>query len=84
MSNPWCLGIFRERAHSPGREFDDAEILRLTGKHLEAKGFQDVRFTLSDLGLHEMTLHNIAVENLSLKTLTVSYSLLDFLQGKQS
>lgn len=40
MSNPWCLGIFRERAHSPGREFDDAEILRLTGKHLEAKGFQ--------------------------------------------
>ncbi len=40
MSDLWCLGIFRERAHSPGREFDDAEILRLTGKHLEAKGFQ--------------------------------------------
>jgi len=35
-----CLGIFRERAHSPGREFDDAEILRLAAKHLEAKGFQ--------------------------------------------
>jgi hypothetical protein len=35
-----CWGIFRERAHSPGREFDDAEILRLTGKHLEARGFQ--------------------------------------------
>jgi glutathione synthase/RimK-type ligase-like ATP-grasp enzyme len=34
------MGIFRERAHSPGREFDDAEILRLTGKHLEAKGLQ--------------------------------------------
>lgn len=34
------MGVFRERAHSPGREFDDAEILRLTGKHLEAKGFQ--------------------------------------------
>jgi hypothetical protein len=33
------LGIFREAAHSPGREFDDAEILRLTGKHLEAAGF---------------------------------------------
>ena len=32
-------GIFRERAHSPGREFDDAEILRLTGKHLDAMGF---------------------------------------------
>ncbi len=35
-----CLGIFRERAHSPGREFDDAEILRLTAKHLEAGGFE--------------------------------------------
>jgi hypothetical protein len=31
-------GIFREQAHSPGRESDDAEILRLTAKHLEAKG----------------------------------------------
>ncbi|MFQ5802425.1 MAG: hypothetical protein ACE5JQ_05965 [Candidatus Methylomirabilales bacterium] len=40
MSQLWCVGIFRERAHSPGREFDDTEILRLTGKHLEAKGFQ--------------------------------------------
>jgi len=37
-----CWGIFRERAHSPGRENDDAEILRLTGKHLEAEGFQVV------------------------------------------
>ncbi len=35
-----CWGIFRERAHSPGRENDDAEILRLTGKHLEARGVQ--------------------------------------------
>jgi hypothetical protein len=35
-----CLGIFRERAHSPGREFDDAEILRLTAKHLEGAGFE--------------------------------------------
>lgn len=35
-----CWGIFRETAHSPGRESDDAEILRLTGKHLEAKGFE--------------------------------------------
>ena len=40
MSCKICWGVFRERAHSPGREFDDAEILRLTGKHLEAKGFQ--------------------------------------------
>lgn len=35
-----CWGIFRERAHSPGRENDDTEILRLTGKHLEARGLQ--------------------------------------------
>jgi len=27
-------------AHSPGRESDDTEILRLTGKHLEARGLQ--------------------------------------------
>ena len=40
MNGRICWGIFRERAHSPGREFDDAEILRLTGKHLEARGFQ--------------------------------------------
>jgi hypothetical protein len=40
MNGRLCWGIFRERAHSPGREFDDAEILRLTGKHLEAWGFQ--------------------------------------------
>ena len=35
-----CWGVFRERAHSPGRENDDTEILRLTGKHLEARGYQ--------------------------------------------
>jgi len=40
MISKICWGVFRERAHSPGREFDDAELLRLTGKHLEAKGFQ--------------------------------------------
>jgi hypothetical protein len=34
--------VFREQAHSPGRECDDAEILRLTGKHLEARGFEVV------------------------------------------
>ncbi|MGH7353096.1 MAG: hypothetical protein ACRELS_00770 [Candidatus Rokuibacteriota bacterium] len=42
MSRPWCLGIFRERAHSPGRETDDAEILRLTGKRLETRGWEVV------------------------------------------
>ena len=35
-----CWGIFREREHSPGRETDDAQILRLTGKNLEMKGFE--------------------------------------------
>ena len=40
MSEPYCWGIFRERTHSPGRESDDAEILRLTAKGLEAIGFQ--------------------------------------------
>ena len=37
-----CWGVFRERAHSPGREVDDGEILRLTGKHLEERGFDVV------------------------------------------
>ena len=40
MSDPDCWGIFREEAHSPGRESDDTEILRLTAKQLEALGFQ--------------------------------------------
>jgi hypothetical protein len=33
-------GLFREREHSPGRESDDAEILRLTAKYLESGGAQ--------------------------------------------
>jgi hypothetical protein len=40
VTDPYCWGIFREQTHSPGRESDDAEILRLTAKHLEAAGFQ--------------------------------------------
>jgi hypothetical protein len=32
-------GIYRELAHSPGRETDDAEILRATAHKLEEKGF---------------------------------------------
>jgi hypothetical protein len=39
MSAHRCWGIFRERTHSPGRESDDAEILRLTAKELEGRGF---------------------------------------------
>lgn len=37
---PHLWGIYREQQHSPGREFDDAEILRLVAKHVEAAGCQ--------------------------------------------
>jgi len=36
---PSCWGIFREAEHSPGREADDAEILKETGRKLTASGF---------------------------------------------
>lgn len=45
-----CWGIFREPAHSPGREVDDAEILRLTAKHLEWKGFEVALRSPDELG----------------------------------
>ena len=35
-----CWGIYRELAHSPGRETDDAEILRATAGKLERQGFE--------------------------------------------
>lgn len=35
-----CWGIYRELAHSPGRETDDAEILRATARRLEDDGFR--------------------------------------------
>ncbi len=38
-SDLYCWGISRELAHSPGREADDAAILRATGRELEAIGF---------------------------------------------
>ena len=50
MSGPCGWGIFRERTHSPGRESDDAEILRLTGKHLEARGYQVMLRGADELG----------------------------------
>jgi hypothetical protein len=49
VSDAYCWGIFREREHSPGRETDDGEILRLTGKHLEARGFQVLLKTAEDV-----------------------------------
>lgn len=39
MSGPRCWGIYREVAHSPGRETDDAEILRATARCLTERGF---------------------------------------------
>ena len=33
-----CWGVYRELAHSPGRETDDAEILRATARELEGFG----------------------------------------------
>ena len=39
MTSMQFLGIYREVLHSPEREFDDHEILRLTGKSLSARGF---------------------------------------------
>ncbi len=50
MDNSRCWGVFREATHSPGRESDDTEILRLTGKHLEAKGFQVTLKTADEVG----------------------------------
>jgi hypothetical protein len=44
-----CWGVFRERAHSPGREGDDAEILRLTAKRLEEVGFAVTLIEPADL-----------------------------------
>jgi hypothetical protein len=40
-------GVFRELAHSPGRETDDADILRAAGAALEADGF-DVAYRTPD------------------------------------
>jgi len=34
-----CWGIYRELAHSPGRETDDAEILRATAEELRSRGY---------------------------------------------
>ena len=34
-----CLGIYRERAHSPGRVGDDAAIMDRVGEALSARGF---------------------------------------------
>ena len=40
MSELRCWGVYRELAHSPGRETDDAEILRATAEQLATRGFE--------------------------------------------
>jgi hypothetical protein len=37
--DPRCWGVYRELAHSPGRETDDAEILRATADELRSRGY---------------------------------------------
>jgi hypothetical protein len=54
-----CWGLFREREHSPGRESDDAEILRLTGKHLETHGVQVELRAPEDLVATEVPPHGV-------------------------
>jgi hypothetical protein len=39
LNDARCWGIYRELAHSPGRETDDAEILRAVARELETRGF---------------------------------------------
>ncbi|MGH9367237.1 MAG: hypothetical protein ACRD3M_06155 [Thermoanaerobaculia bacterium] len=39
-ARPRCWGVYRELAHSPGRETDDALILRATAATLESRGFE--------------------------------------------
>ncbi len=51
MIERYTWGVFRERAHSPGRESDDTEILGLTAKALEATGFQVVLKDPDELGI---------------------------------
>jgi len=38
-ARPRCWGVYRELAHSPGRETDDALILKATAAELERRGF---------------------------------------------
>lgn len=45
-----CWGIFRELAHSPGRETDDALILREAARHLEDAGLAVTLKTTEEIG----------------------------------
>lgn len=49
MTGERCRGIFRELAHSPGRETDDALILRETARRLEERGYEVELATAEDV-----------------------------------
>lgn len=51
-----ALGIFRETLHSPEREFDDYEILRLTGEHLTREGLNVILKKPEDVLLEKRNL----------------------------
>jgi hypothetical protein len=55
LNDARCWGVYRELAHSPGRETDDAEILRATAKELEARGFEVELKTPDELHTDEGT-----------------------------
>ena len=48
-ARPRCWGVYRELAHSPGRETDDALILRATAASLEERGFEVALRSAEDL-----------------------------------
>ena len=50
MNDRKCWGIFRETSHSPGREDDDAAILRATASRLASSGFDVSLLSAADAG----------------------------------
>ncbi len=58
---PICCGVFREAEHSPGRETDDAAILKATGRRLEEReGFLVGYRTPAELAGRERVLPDLA------------------------
>ncbi len=53
MNRVRCCGIYRELAHSPGRETDDAEILRETARRLQKQGLSVELKTAEEIGDHD-------------------------------
>jgi hypothetical protein len=57
---PSCWGVYRERAHSPGREADDAGILEATGRRIAEAGFSVAYVEPDALGGQEGALPTLA------------------------